>query len=53
MLKKKEKVVRSNTRITEKQSKFIKELALKTGNSEGEVFREIIEFYITNKKLPF
>ncbi len=50
MLKKKEKVVRSNTRITVDQSKFIKELALKTGNSEGEVFREIIQFYMDNQK---
>lgn len=49
-LQKKEKVVRSNTRITPEQSKFIKELAKKTGNSEGEVFREIIQFYIDNHK---
>ncbi len=46
MLKKKEKVVRSNTRILPSQAKFIKDLAQKTGNSEGEVFREIIQFYI-------
>lgn len=50
MLKKKEKVVRSNTRITPEQSKYIKDIAKKTGNSEGEVFREIIQFYIDNKK---
>lgn len=50
MLKKKEKVVRSNTRITPDQAKFIKELAKSTGNSEGEIFREIIQFYIDNQK---
>ncbi len=50
MLKKKEKVVRSNTRITPDQSKFVKELADKTGHSEGEIFREIIQFYIDNHK---
>ena len=48
MLKKKENVVRSNTRITPVQSKFVKELAKSTGNSEGEVFREIIQYYIDN-----
>ncbi len=47
-LEKKEKVVRSNTRITPTQAQFIKELAKKTGHSEGEVFREIIKFYIDN-----
>ncbi len=49
-LKKKEKVIRSNTRITEEQSQFIKELALKTGNSEGVVFREMLQTYIDNYK---
>ncbi len=49
-LEKKEKVVRSNTRITPTQSKFIKDLAKTTGHSEGEVFREIIQFYIDNHK---
>lgn len=49
-LKKKEKVVRSNTRILPGQATFIKELAKNTGNSEGEVFREIIQFYIDNQK---
>ncbi len=50
MLKEKENVVRSNTRITPEQSKFIKDLANKTNNSEGAVFREIIQYYIDNHK---
>ncbi len=52
MLKKKEKVVRSNTRILPHQMAFIKKMAKETGNSEGEVFREIIQSYIDfNKKV--
>ncbi len=54
MLKNKEKkpTVRSNTRITPDQAKFIRELSKKTGNSQGEVFREIIQSYIDfNKKI--
>ncbi len=50
MLKKKEKVVRSNTRILPSQADYVKKLAEKTGNSEGEVFREIIQFYMENHK---
>ena len=50
MLAKKEKVIRSNTRITPAQSKYIKDLAKATGHSEGEVFREIIQFYIDNNR---
>ncbi len=50
MLKPKEKVVRSNTRITPTQAKFIKDLAKETKHSEGEIFREIIQFYIDNYK---
>lgn len=49
-LNKKEKVVRSNTRILPSQAKFIKELAKTTGNSEGEIFREIIQYYIDSHK---
>ncbi len=50
MIKKKEKVVRSNTRILPHQAEYIKELAKKTGHTEGEIFREIIQFYIDSHK---
>ncbi len=50
MIKKKEKVVRSNTRIMPHQATYIKELAKKTGHTEGEIFREIIQDYINNHK---
>lgn len=50
MLKKKEKVVRSNTRILPHQAEYIKALAKKLGHTEGEIFREIIQFYIDSHK---
>ncbi len=37
---------RVNTRIREDQKKFIKSKAKKEGLTEGEVHREIIDFYI-------
>ena len=49
-LTKKEKVVRSNTRILPNQAKYIKDLADKTGHSEGEIFREMLQYYIDNHK---
>lgn len=49
-LKKKEKVIRSNTRILPNQAEFVKGLAKKTGHSEGEIFREIIQSYIDSHK---
>lgn len=50
MLTKKEKVVRSNTRILPHQAEYIKGLAKKTGHSEGEIFREMLQYYIDNHK---
>lgn len=50
VLKKKEKVIRSNTRIWPHHSEFIKKLAKETGHTQGEIFREIIQFYIDNHK---
>ena len=46
--KKKVEHVRVNTRITEKQHKFIKAKAVKMGLTEGEVTRIIIDEYIKN-----
>lgn len=50
-LEKKEKVIRSNTRIYPHQSDYIKEVRNITGHSEGEIFREMLEFYIKNHPL--
>jgi hypothetical protein len=47
-LTKKEKVVRSNTRILPDQATYIKKLSKETGHSEGEVFREMLQYYIDN-----
>lgn len=49
-LTKKEKVVRSNTRILPHQAEYIKNLAKKTNFSEGEIFREMLQYYIDNHK---
>lgn len=49
-LTKKEKVVRSNTRILPHQAEYIKSLAKETGHSEGEIFREMLQYYIDNHK---
>ena len=39
-------MIRVNTRIRPNQHKFIKEEAKKTGKTEGEIFREILDKYI-------
>jgi hypothetical protein len=44
-------MVRINTRITQMQSKYIKLEAKKTKQTEGEVFRAIINFARDNKKI--
>lgn len=49
-LTKKEKVVRSNTRILPGQAEYIKSVSKKTGHSEGEIFREMLQYYIDNHK---
>ena len=38
-------MARINTRITPDQHKYIKALAKKRKQTEGEIFREIISFY--------
>ncbi len=50
MLKKKEKMVRRNTHILPSQDEFIRALAKKTGARQGDVYREIIQFYIDSHK---
>ena len=49
---KKKKVVanmlRLNTRVTLKQKKFIKRLAKEIGKTEGELFRYILDEFISN-----
>ena len=42
-------MIRVNTRIRPNQHKFIKVEAKKTGKTEGEVFRAILDKYITKK----
>lgn len=44
-------MVRINTRITQMQSKYIKLEAKRTKQTEGEVFRAIINFARDNKKI--
>jgi len=41
---------RVNTRIREDQKKFVQAKAKKENLSEGDVFREIIDFYIKKNK---
>ena len=43
-------MARVNTRIREDQKKFVQAKAKKESLTEGEVFREIIDFYM--KKAP-
>jgi len=47
---KKEKMERLNTYVPKEQKKFIKELAKKLGKGEGEVTRDIINYYINKPK---
>jgi hypothetical protein len=44
-------MVRINTRITQMQSKYIKLEAKRTKQTEGEIFRVIINFARDNKKI--
>jgi len=41
---------RLHTHITFEQQKFVKELAKKMKKHQGELFREMIQFYMDNKK---
>jgi len=43
-------MARINTRIKQIQHKYIKLEAKNTKRTEGEVFRDIIDFYINKKK---
>jgi len=43
-------MIRVNTRIRQNQHRFIKAEAKKTGKTEGEIFREILDKYIPTKK---
>lgn len=48
-MKRKENLfVRSNTRVTKEQKKFIKEYSKKIKKSEGYVWRLVVEFFIKN-----
>lgn len=50
MPKKTEPTVRVNTRIRLYQSTFIKKQSKKENKTEGELYREMIDFYIKNIK---
>jgi hypothetical protein len=41
---------RLNTHITFEQQKFLKELSKKRKVGQGELFREIIKFFMDNQK---
>lgn len=45
-MKEKKVLVRINTRVSPEQHKYIKDLAKDLKKGEGEVHREIIQFYI-------
>lgn len=47
----KEKFIRSNTRITPAQCVYIKTLAKEKKMYEGEVYRMIIDYYISNNPI--
>jgi hypothetical protein len=47
---KQETTVRINSRLFPAQKKFIKDLAVKLKKSEGQVTREIIQFFIDKSK---
>lgn len=40
---------RVNTRIRKEQQEFVKTMAQKENKTEGEIFREIIDYYINKK----
>jgi hypothetical protein len=42
--------LRINSRATEEQIQYIKNRAIQTGKSEGEVHREIINYFIAKHK---
>ena len=44
-------LIRVNTRIRPEQHKFIKAEAKETKRTEGEVFRNILDYYINKPKL--
>ena len=50
MLRIQEPTVRLNSHVRPDQKLFIKKLAKKKGLSEGQINREIIDFYISKKK---
>ena len=50
MTEAKEKLVRINSRIFPHQYKFVKVLAKSSKKGEGEIHREIIQFYIDKHK---
>ncbi len=41
-------LIRINTRIKRDQHAFIKKESARSGKTEGELFREIVQFYIEN-----
>ena len=45
-----EKMERLNTRLRKDQRKFVKAQAKRERKTEGETFREIVDFYINHKK---
>ncbi len=46
----KEKLIRINSRVLPHQYRFVKSLAKKAKKGEGEIHREIIQFYIDKHK---
>ena len=49
-MKRAKPMARVNTRVLEDQRAFVKARAKRKNLTEGEVFREIIDFFITNNK---
>jgi len=45
-----EPMIRINTRVQNIHHKYIKELAKKLNKTEGEMFREVLDYYIKNNK---
>ncbi len=50
MVDKNETLVRINSRVTPQQHKYVKDKAKKDKKGEGEIHREIIQFYIDKHK---
>lgn len=50
MLSKIEPMVRINSRVRKDQHKFIKDHAKKARKTEGEMHRDVIDYYIKNHK---